>query len=202
METPTPTIVELKKMPARERREFFAMQDAFRMIERDLHHHLIETRVIPEGWSEIWQSVEESHPRRTRVTMRLDADVVKFFKGLGRGYQKRINMVLRAYMHGRLSKLVEGPDTTDWVLRPDRIPETPQKVDWGDSEIEAADPLADAFKAMEEYKQAELELAILKDDHERVRRVTQDLIDIRARELPASYIRVDKDGAEPSSDES
>jgi uncharacterized protein (DUF4415 family) len=32
------------------------------------------------------------------VTIRLDRDVVRWFKGQGRGYQTRINAVLRAYI--------------------------------------------------------------------------------------------------------
>lgn len=35
---------------------------------------------------------------KTAVSIRLDADVLAFFKGQGRGYQTRINAVLRAYM--------------------------------------------------------------------------------------------------------
>ncbi|MGH6932269.1 MAG: BrnA antitoxin family protein [Dongiaceae bacterium] len=32
------------------------------------------------------------------VTLRLDRDLLKWFKGRGRGYQTRINAILRAYM--------------------------------------------------------------------------------------------------------
>lgn len=40
------------------------------------------------------------HPesRKTAMTIRLDADVLAYFRGQGRGYQTRINAVLRAYM--------------------------------------------------------------------------------------------------------
>jgi uncharacterized protein (DUF4415 family) len=37
-------------------------------------------------------------PRKRRVTMMLDADVIDFFGQQGRGYQTRINAVLRRYM--------------------------------------------------------------------------------------------------------
>ena len=37
-------------------------------------------------------------PAKASVTMRLDADVVDFFKQDGRGYQTRVNRVLRAYV--------------------------------------------------------------------------------------------------------
>ena len=41
-------------------------------------------------------------PPKAQVTLRLDADVLAWFKGGGRGYQTRINAVLRSYMeHAR-----------------------------------------------------------------------------------------------------
>lgn len=40
------------------------------------------------------------------VSLRLDADVLRFFRGFGAGYQTRINEVLKAFMQAR-----GGPDT-------------------------------------------------------------------------------------------
>lgn len=37
-------------------------------------------------------------PRKTQLTLRLDRDVLAWFKAQGRGYQTRINALLRAYM--------------------------------------------------------------------------------------------------------
>lgn len=37
-------------------------------------------------------------PRKTAVSLRLDADVLDWFRAQGAGYQTRINAVLRAYM--------------------------------------------------------------------------------------------------------
>jgi uncharacterized protein (DUF4415 family) len=36
-------------------------------------------------------------PHKERITMRLDADLVEWFKQQGRGYQTRINAILRSY---------------------------------------------------------------------------------------------------------
>ena len=36
-------------------------------------------------------------PRKQQLTIRLDADVLAWLKSHGRGYQSRINAVLRAY---------------------------------------------------------------------------------------------------------
>jgi hypothetical protein len=35
------------------------------------------------------------------VSLRLDADVLRFFRGFGSGYQTRINEVLKAFMQAR-----------------------------------------------------------------------------------------------------
>ncbi len=37
-------------------------------------------------------------PLKQQVTLRLDADVLEWFKSQGRGYQTRINTLLRAYV--------------------------------------------------------------------------------------------------------
>jgi uncharacterized protein (DUF4415 family) len=38
------------------------------------------------------------HERKQQLTVRLDADVVDFFKAKGKGYQTRMNEVLRTYV--------------------------------------------------------------------------------------------------------
>jgi hypothetical protein len=66
------------------------------------------------------------------MTTRLDADVVKFFKAMGEGYQPRMNRVLRAFMHYRLAGIIDGPDTTDYVLRLEGLDQTREKrPGWG-----------------------------------------------------------------------
>ena len=37
-------------------------------------------------------------PKKVQVTLRIDGDVVEWFKSQGRGYQTQINALLRAYM--------------------------------------------------------------------------------------------------------
>jgi len=45
-----------------------------------------------------WSKAEVHSPTRKKpVTLRLDADVLSWFKSLGKGYQTRINAVLRSY---------------------------------------------------------------------------------------------------------
>jgi len=43
-------------------------------------------------------------PRKVPVSIRLDADVLDFFKHEGTGYQSRINAVLRSYVRARTGR--------------------------------------------------------------------------------------------------
>ncbi len=91
--------------------------------ERDAERQLEEMRLntlevekfmkmyefLPEGWS----NLERDHPtfpHKQQVTFRLDGDVLKWFRNMARGYQARINAVLRLYMLARVSKTVETLD--------------------------------------------------------------------------------------------
>lgn len=40
-------------------------------------------------------------PPKTQVTLRIDSDVLAWFRGQGKGYQTRINALLRAYMEAQ-----------------------------------------------------------------------------------------------------
>lgn len=43
-------------------------------------------------------------PRKAQVTLRVDRDVLDWFKAQGQGYQTRINALLRAYMEAERSR--------------------------------------------------------------------------------------------------
>lgn len=45
----------------------------------------------------------KSKASKTQLTIRVDHDVLKWFKSQGRGYQTRINSLLRAYMEANES---------------------------------------------------------------------------------------------------
>ncbi len=42
--------------------------------------------------------------RKKQLTLRLDADVLEWFRAQGRGYQTKINALLRAYMDAHQSR--------------------------------------------------------------------------------------------------
>jgi len=47
----------------------------------------------------VWMKVADLMPdTKKQITLRIDADVIDFFKHTGRRYQTRINAVLRAYV--------------------------------------------------------------------------------------------------------
>jgi uncharacterized protein (DUF4415 family) len=61
----------------------------------------IDTSNIPEMTDEQWQHARRGHfyrPRKLQITARVDADVLDWLKSQGRGYQSRINAILRREM--------------------------------------------------------------------------------------------------------
>ena len=61
----------------------------------------IDTRDIPEMTEEQWKNARRGHfypPRKRQITARVDADVLDWLKAQGKGYQSRINAILRREM--------------------------------------------------------------------------------------------------------
>jgi uncharacterized protein (DUF4415 family) len=55
----------------------------------------------PELTDEEWKNAERGHfyrPVKRQITARVDADVLEWLKSLGKGYQSRINAILRREM--------------------------------------------------------------------------------------------------------
>ena len=102
--------------------------DLMKQIEWDLHREMLDAGRVPEI------ARGKARQAKTRVTIRLEEDVVKFFRKMGPGYQQRMNDVLSAWMHGRLAAVIKGPDASDIDLEL-------MRVDWrarlGDQELSA-----------------------------------------------------------------
>ncbi|WP_210713150.1 BrnA antitoxin family protein [Pseudomonas sp. MWU349] len=58
----------------------------------------IDTSDIPELNDDFFRRAEVHLPGKKAVTIRLDAEVLEWFKGQGAGYQTRINQLLRQFM--------------------------------------------------------------------------------------------------------
>ena len=70
---------------------------------RDLKDDDIDFSDIPEQTGKVWRRVSELVPteNKQQITLRLDADVIAFFRSTGRRYQSRINAALREYMRAQ-----------------------------------------------------------------------------------------------------
>ena len=53
---------------------------------------------IPEPDDDFFKNAQLRLPSKQTVTMRMDSDVLIWFKQQGKGYQTRINQLLRRYM--------------------------------------------------------------------------------------------------------
>ncbi|MET4695010.1 BrnA antitoxin family protein [Endozoicomonas lisbonensis] len=64
----------------------------------------IDTSDIPELDDDFFDQAELHVPVKKPVTIRLDSDVLEWFKAQGQGYQTRINSLLRKYMEAQQSR--------------------------------------------------------------------------------------------------
>ena len=62
-------------------------------------------KTTPEMWAKgILRKNLKPIPNKSQLTLRIDQDVIEFFKSQGRGYQTKINQLLRAYMEAHENK--------------------------------------------------------------------------------------------------
>jgi len=62
----------------------------------------IDTSDIAELDDDFFRQAVIEVPAKKSVTMRLDVDVLEWYKSQGSGYQTRINKLLRSYMNAQL----------------------------------------------------------------------------------------------------
>lgn len=75
-----------------------------RMTDEEVHASIVDDPEIKPTDEAFWKGAHVSMPRRkTTVTMRLDADLLDWFRR-ERGYQTRINAILRAYMNAHADR--------------------------------------------------------------------------------------------------
>lgn len=76
---------------------------------RNLRDEDIDVSDIPEISPEVFARAVVARgmkpvPRKKQVTLRLDEDVLDWFRAQGKGYQSRINALLRAYVEANESE--------------------------------------------------------------------------------------------------
>jgi uncharacterized protein (DUF4415 family) len=82
-------------MPAKER----AIKSDLARVDK-LRDEDIDYSDIPELDDEVFaQPLVQWPPKKETITIRVDSDVLGWFKEQGRGYQTRMNQVLRRYMN-------------------------------------------------------------------------------------------------------
>jgi uncharacterized protein (DUF4415 family) len=101
-------MTRMTKTEAAERAAYHHLGDTLKSLEAALDEGLTGGGFIPEEWRAVAQAAPEAP--RVRLSLRLDEDVVKFFRLMGVSYQGRINQVLRAFMLARLARVVPGPE--------------------------------------------------------------------------------------------
>jgi uncharacterized protein (DUF4415 family) len=86
------------------------MTEAEMQALRDLRDEDIDFSDIPRLTSSGWRRVSDLIPaeNKKQITLRLDADVIEFFRGTGRRYQSRINAALRDYVNAHKRRLSEA----------------------------------------------------------------------------------------------
>lgn len=107
-------------MPAKKRsptqtKQMQSLFDVITDLLSDFRHPELLPGMLPPEWQHLDMTPV---PERAKITLRLDKDVTKFFRGLGPGYQGRMNLVLRAFMLAYLSdtlgRVSDDVQTADW----------------------------------------------------------------------------------------
>jgi uncharacterized protein (DUF4415 family) len=82
-------------------------------MERHWANERLKRKLIPPDWHTVERDVPVRR-RRTKITADFDADMVKWFRAMGLGYQARMNQVLRTWMLAVISKEIERQGDRDW----------------------------------------------------------------------------------------
>jgi uncharacterized protein (DUF4415 family) len=94
-----------RTLTPRQRLQYRFFYDQMLALEHDLRHAVLYQKVVPHDWNSIID--REPVKGTTRVTIRLDEDLVRFFRKLGPGWQKTLNGVVRAYVKGRMAGIIK-----------------------------------------------------------------------------------------------
>ncbi|WP_100639378.1 BrnA antitoxin family protein [Marinobacter salexigens] len=73
-----------------------------RLVE--MEDEAIDTSDIAELGDDFFKKAELRVPAKQPVTLRIDEDVLVWFKAQGKGYQTRINKLLRQYMESQVTR--------------------------------------------------------------------------------------------------
>jgi uncharacterized protein (DUF4415 family) len=61
---------------------------------------------IPELSKAFWENATLQYPEKKKsITLRVDTDIINWFKSKGKGYQTKINAILRSYYEAHKRKV-------------------------------------------------------------------------------------------------
>lgn len=106
-------MVQIAARTKRERQHYHWLAESLRELEFHLHGRLADSGQLPPEWSEIAR--QRGPMPKVKITLWVEGEVVKFFKGTGRGYQTRMAEVLAAFMHARLAGVIAGAEGVDYA---------------------------------------------------------------------------------------
>jgi uncharacterized protein (DUF4415 family) len=98
------TRVSSKQLAKMKSKTDWARVDA--LTDEDIERAVAEDPDAPPFWTdEDWANARVVWPQgKTPVTLRLDRDIIAWFKLQGSGYQTRINAVLRGFVEAQKTK--------------------------------------------------------------------------------------------------
>lgn len=105
-----------RKMTAKQMEYHSYFKTILKQLDWDMHETIFFNGRVPPAWFEIAQT--RYGGKKTRVTLLVEENIVRFFKSQGAGYQARMNEVLAAFMYARLAGIVSGRDTAQEFLAP------------------------------------------------------------------------------------
>jgi hypothetical protein len=138
-----------------------------RDLETDLRWGLADSPRIPQAWFEI--ATRPDVPAKSKLTLRIDDDVVAFFRATGRGHLSRMNAVLRSFMLARLAGVVTGAESVRYqpTLEEEEKSLRREILDTARAEFEAREA-AEAARPEAEKRRARIEdLKRLRDARKR-----------------------------------
>lgn len=76
-------------------------------LQDEDHLPLEEMRAeIPDAWHMVEADIDCTEPK-AKMTLYLDQSVARLFKGMGKGYQARINRILQLWLQMKMAGLME-----------------------------------------------------------------------------------------------
>ena len=100
-----------KPLPAMTRAQRLSREKVFRYFaeERLSDQSVLDYTLrdeVPEAWHTLEYDLDVWEPK-VKVTLWLDKSVAQFYRGMGRGYQARINRILALYAHMKIAKFID-----------------------------------------------------------------------------------------------